>query len=75
MSVVHVLANLKTIHKVKELTPPVFSCIGFILHSLEENFRSMYNSWLVGSFFCFTAYQPFSSHLMPNQVILIKTLF
>ena len=29
---------------------------------------------LVGWLFCFTAYQPFSGHLMPNQVILIKTV-
>ena len=28
--------------------------------------------WLVS---CFTAYQPFWGHLMPNQVILIETLF
>ena len=30
---------------------------------------------LIGWLFCFTSYQPFWGHLMPNQVILIKTLF
>ena len=30
---------------------------------------------LVSCLFYLTAYQPFSSHLMQNQVILIKTWF
>ena len=45
-----------------------------VLFNPQLGDKSVYTFLKVNWLFCLTAYQPFSGHLMPNQIILIKVL-